>query len=249
MNFDEHGLRAPRSGPVSLSFGASPALDHDDTIAIVDENALTRDRIADALQHMNCNVESFGHPVEFLLKRFAVAPLCLVTRLSHRTMSGLDIQRSLQHDRWHTSVVFLATDTDLSLAIQAMRLGAVDVLGEPFAEQSLIDAVSRAVSLARTRYMHEQSLNDYEQRVGSLTRREAEVMMLVTQGLLNKQIAATLGISIITTKLHRGRMMKKMRSSRVPELVRIVDALTNAGIALPQAPPEVSVCTEEALST
>ena len=231
---------------------ASPipeAEDVSDTVAIVEEDASTREHISDALRGMNIKVELFNSPLEFLLNRFSVVPLCLIANVRYQTMSGLEIQQLLHRFHWPTSVVFIAKNTDLPSAIRAMQHGAVDVVSEPLATSRLVEAVSLAVATAQTRCNHDQSISNFEQRVSTLTPREAEVMMLVTQGLLNKQIADALGISIITAKLHRGRMMKKMQSPRVPQLVRIVDALANAGVKLPNALPVCDMQADEMLST
>lgn len=257
MNADEHRFRLSPFGSNQQSPGISAARDaprspserSSTIVAVLDADPSVRQRIADALQHLNLTLELFSDPTEFLLRSFPAIPLCLVTNVASETMSGLEIQELLKRGRWHTSVVFLAKDADLPLAIRAMQEGATDVLTEPLETHRLVEAVSLAISSAHTRCTREQSITEFEQRVRKLSKREGEVMMLVTRGLLNKQIAATLGISLITAKLHRGRMMKKLRSPRLPELVRMVDALTHAGVTLPQTFADEAVDMEEALST
>ena len=140
-------------------------------------------------------------------------------------MSGLDFQRNLAEKGIHIPVIFVTGHGDIPMTVQAMKSGAVEFLTKPFRDQDLLDAIQQALQRDRTSREQQREIDDLRKRYGTLTAREREVMGLVVSGMLNKQIAAELGASETTVKMHRGRVMQKMRAGSVVELLRMADKI------------------------
>ena len=139
--------------------------------------------------------------------------------------SGLDFQDELAKAGYLTPIIFLTGHGDVPMSVRAMKAGAVEFLLKPFREQDLLDAIRQALEIDRTRLRKEAAAIDLQERLSTLTSREREVMALVACGLLNKQIAAEIGLSEITVKVHRGQAMRKMRADSVADLIRMADSL------------------------
>jgi FixJ family two-component response regulator len=140
-------------------------------------------------------------------------------------VSGLDFQAELAEANIHIPIVFITGHGDIPMTVRAMKAGAVEFLTKPFRDQDLLDSVQIALERDRTRRAHDKEINEVRAHFDALTPREQQVIAFVTAGLMNKQIAAELGVSEITVKVHRGSVMKKMGARSLADLVRMADAL------------------------
>jgi FixJ family two-component response regulator len=150
---------------------------------------------------------------------------CLVLDVRLPGLSGLDFQAELAKANIHIPIIFMTGHGDIPMSVQAMKAGAVDFLTKPFRDQDMLDAVAAALERDRNRRKDERQMSDLRARLEGLTEREREVMGLVTDGLMNKQIAGELGLSEITVKIHRGHLMRKMAARSLADLVRMAELL------------------------
>ena len=194
-------------------------------VAVVDDDAAVRDAIKDLLESVGISVKTFSSGREFLAAERVDAPGCLILDVRLPGMSGLDFQRELAAAKIEIPVIFITGHGDIPMTVQAMKAGAIDFLTKPFRDQELLDAIHKAVDRDRERRQQQAEVAQLRKRYEALTPREREVMTLVIQGLLNKQIAAELGTSETTVKIHRGQVMRKMEADSVPDLVRMAEKL------------------------
>ena len=152
-------------------------------------------------------------------------PSCLILDVRLPGISGLDLQHELKRVRISIPIIFLTAHADVPMSVKAMKSGAVEFLTKPFRHQDLLDAVQRSLTRARILREKERELTELRHRWEGLSVREREVMNLVVRGMLNKQIAAELGASEATVKMHRSQVMKKMQAESLPDLVRMADRL------------------------
>lgn len=201
------------------SFTAEPV------VIIVDDDVDLRDALANLFASIGLRVKAFGSAAEMLDSELPNAPSCLVLDIRLPGISGLEFQGQLARSGLRLPVVFMTGHGDIPMSVRAMKAGAVDFLTKPFRDQDIIDAVSSAIERDRNRRQAEVAVDGVRDLYKSLTPRESELMWFVTKGLLNKQIAAEMGLAEITVKIHRGNMMKKMGAASVAELTRMAETL------------------------
>src|ERR1700731_2477478 len=194
-------------------------------VFIVDDDADVRESLQELLESVGLHSQSFGTAQEFLAVGHGDGPSCLILDVRLPGISGLDLQHELKREKVSIPIIFLTAHADVAMSVKAMKSGAVEFLTKPFRQQDLLDAIQR--SLTRDRIVREKQRDTAELRLryNTLSVREREVMNLVVSGLLNKQIAAELGASEATIKMHRSQVMKKMQAKSLPELVRMADKL------------------------
>ncbi len=194
-------------------------------VFVVDDDASLREAIKSLLRSVGLQVEVFGRAADFLKKKLPDVESCLVLDIRLPGVSGLDFQAELVKANIHIPIVFITGHGDIPMTVRAMKAGAVEFLTKPFRDQDLLDAVQIALERDRKRRAEDRAVHELRARFDALTPREQQVIGLVTAGLMNKQIAAELGVSEITVKVHRGSVMKKMGARSLAELVRMADAL------------------------
>ncbi len=194
-------------------------------VFVVDDDASLREAIKSLLRSVGLQVEAFGTAADFLKNKIPDVEACLVLDIRLPGVSGLDFQAELAKANIHIPIVFITGHGDIPMTVRAMKAGAVEFLTKPFRDQDLLDAVQIALDRDRTRRAEDRTVHELRAHFDALTPREQQVISLVTAGLMNKQIAAELGVSEITVKVHRGSVMKKMGARSLADLVRMADAL------------------------
>jgi FixJ family two-component response regulator len=194
-------------------------------VYVIDDDTSTRESIKSLLGSVGLSVETFGSAPEFFGTRLPDAALCLVVDVRLPGMSGLDFQAELSKADIDVPVIFITGHGDIAMTVKAMKAGAVEFLTKPFRDQDLLDAVKLALEKNEAKREGQKATAIVNFLFESLTPREREVMRLVTTGLLNKQVAAEMGVSEITVKVHRGNVMRKMKANSLVDLVRLADML------------------------
>lgn len=204
---------------------AEAVSDAKSSVAIVEDDAALRASIARLLRSVGLATRSFESVVEYLRSEAPDCPTCLVLDVRLPGQSGLDFQRDLVAAHAEIPIIFITGHGDIPMSVQAMKRGAIEFLTKPFRDQDLLDAIYLGLARDRARREEHQSLSRLRERLEHLTPRELSILIEVSQGRLNKQIAADMQISESTVKVHRFNMMRKMRLASFAELCRVADRL------------------------
>ena len=202
-----------------------PASAKEPVVFVIDDDASMRRALNNLFQSVGLAVELFGSASEMLQTKLPDVPSCLVLDVRLPGLSGLDFQAELAKVNIHIPIIFMTGHGDIPMTVRAMKGGAVDFLTKPFRDQDMLDAVVTAIERDRKRREADKIVAHLRTLLETLTPREREVLALVSSGLMNKQIAAELGLAEITVKLHRGHIMRKMGTKSLADLVRTAEAL------------------------
>jgi FixJ family two-component response regulator len=198
-------------------------------VFVVDDDVSVRESLELLIRFAGWQPETFASAREFLARPRVLAPSCLVLDVALPDLNGLDLQKRVAADRIDMPIIFITGYGDVPTTVQAMKAGAVEFLTKPFGDDVLLSAIRHAIERSNTALGHEAEIRALRDRHASLTRREREVMALVVSGLMNKQVGGELGISEITVKAHRGKVMRKMEAHSLADLVTMAARL---GLAL-----------------
>jgi FixJ family two-component response regulator len=198
-------------------------------VFVVDDDVSVRESLELLIRSAGWQPETFASAQEFLSRPRVLAPSCLVLDVTLPNLNGLDLQKRIAVDRIEMPIIFITGYGDVPMTVQAMKAGAVEFLMKPFDDDVLLSAIRYGIARSETALRHEADLRVLRDCYESLSRRERQVMALVVSGLLNKQVGGELGISEITVKAHRGRVMRKMKATSLVDLV-------NMGVRLQLAP-------------
>jgi len=194
-------------------------------VFIVEDDPSMRRALGNLFQSVGLEVEVFGSASEMLQTKLPDVASCLVLDVRLPGLSGLDFQTELAKANIHIPIIFMTGHGDIPMTVRAMKGGAVDFLAKPFRDQDMLDAVVTAIERDRKRREADRIVGHLQALLQTLTPREREVLPLVSSGLMNKQVAAELGLAEITVKLHRGHIMRKMEARSLADLVRKAETL------------------------
>jgi FixJ family two-component response regulator len=207
--------------------------DANPSVLIIDDDPEFRDSVGRLLRSVGLDTRQFSSVSEFLKADPSDGPTCLVLDIRMPGGSGLELQRDLAAANRQVPIIFITAHADVPMTVQAMKGGAMEFLTKPFRDQELLDAVDAGLARDRARRESERALGALRERFETLSSREREVMVQVTAGRLNKQIANDIGIAESTVKVHRTNLMRKMQARSLPELSRMADTLK----LTPEKPP------------
>jgi len=199
---------------------AAPKTQPKPIVFVVDDDISVRESLELLINFAGWQPETFSSAAEFLARPRTISPGCLVLDVSLPDLNGLELQKLIASELTHMPIIFITGHGDVPMTVQAMKAGAVEFLTKPFDDEVLLTAIRHAISRSAAVLDDQTEISALRSRYDLLTPREQEVMRLVVAGMLNKQIALKLGISEITVKAHRGKMMQKMKADSVADLVK-----------------------------
>jgi FixJ family two-component response regulator len=202
-----------------------PASAKEPIVFVIDDDASMRRALTNLFQSVGLAVEGFGSAPEMLQSKLPDVASCLVLDIRLPGLSGLDFQAELAKANIHIPIIFMTGHGDIPMTVRAMKGGAVDFLPKPFRDQDMLDAVVAAIERDRKRREVEKIVANLQALFETLTPREREILAMVASGLMNKQIAAEIGLAEITVKIHRGHTMKKMGARSLADLIRMAETL------------------------
>jgi FixJ family two-component response regulator len=194
-------------------------------VYVIDDDLQVRESLTSLFRSVDLYVEAFRSVPEFFEKKLPEAAICLVVDVRLPGLSGLDFQAELAKAGIDLPIIFITGHGDIAMTVKAMKAGAVEFLAKPFRDQDILDAVKFGLEKDEAKRKSHKTMAVVRSLFESLTPREQEVIRLVTSGLLNKQVAAEMGVSEITVKVHRGNAMRKMKANSIADLVRMADML------------------------
>jgi FixJ family two-component response regulator len=203
----------------------SDAANSEPVVFVIDDSKDVREGVQALVESVGLQCEAFESPKEFLAHDVGKRPCCLMLDVRLREISGLDLQIELAGSPRNIPTIIITGHGDIAMSVKAMKAGAVEFLTKPLREQDVLDAIYAAIDRDRGHLKAEEKLVELRRHFETLSSREREILPLVTSGLLNKQIAAEVGLSEVTVKVHRHNLMQKLGAKSLPDLVRMADLL------------------------